>query len=270
MRLIWITDPHFDHAPLSRWQDLVADIHAADADGLILSGDISVAEDLTDRLVMLVTAIDLPIYFVLGNHDFYGGRIADVRRRVSYACRQDPRLNYLTDAYPITLTQTPHRVVLVGDDGWGDGKVGDLENTPVQLSDFDLIHDLRELDRPQWAGILRRLGEECAQRLSRKLDAVLEMADPLEIVIVTHVPPLRQACWYQGQPTDDHWAPYFVCGAIGEMLMATAAAATHHEFRVLCGHTHHEGVCTPLENLTIHTGAAQYGNPAVQPLRLRW
>ena len=33
---------------------------------------------------------------------------------------------------------------------------------------------------------------------------------------------------------------------------------------VYCGHTHSSGICEPLPNVTIYTGAAKYGVPVVQ------
>ena len=84
------------------------------------------------------------------------------------------------------------------------------------------------------------------------------------VLVATHVPPFRQACWYQGKTTDDNWAPFFVCGQVGEVLLRCSAARPDCQFTVLCGHTHNEGIANIADNLVVYTGAADYGNPDIE------
>ena len=81
---------------------------------------------------------------------------------------------------------------------------------------------------------------------------------------MTHVPPFREACWHEGQISDDAWLPHFACKAVGDRLTALARAHPEHTLTVLCGHTHSAGVAWILPNLKVYTGAAEYGNPIVQ------
>ena len=53
--------------------------------------------------VPLAEALKIPIYFVLGNHDFYGSSIAATRQSVIHASREHPLLHYLTDESAIEL-----------------------------------------------------------------------------------------------------------------------------------------------------------------------
>lgn len=125
MRLAWLTDIHLDHGPLG-------DI---DADGLLVTGDISNSCSLQMHLAEL--AQRTPLYFVLGNHDYYGSSITGVRQQVPQWAG-----SWLHQDGPITLGEWQ----LVGVDGWGDGRIGNAE-TPVFLNDFLLIEELRGLER---------------------------------------------------------------------------------------------------------------------------
>jgi hypothetical protein len=88
--------------------------------------------------------------------------------------------------------------------------------------------------------------------------------DSRQVIVLMHVPPFRGACWYQQAPSDDNWAPHFVCQAAGEVLLEVAAAHPDRELLVLCGHTHGGGEYRPRPNLTVLTAEAEYGRPQIQ------
>ena len=69
-----------------------------------------------------------------------------------------------------------------------------------------------------------------------------------------------------GKTTDDNWAPFFVCGQVGAVLEEFSAMRPDLHLTVLCGHTHHDGVAKLSANLTVHTGAAEYGQPDLEGL----
>jgi len=259
MRLVWTTDPHLNHAPMPAWERWVEAISRERPDGLVITGDISEADDVTFQLIRLAESLAIPIYFVLGNHDFYQRSIAETRRQVIELCRGMPLLDYLTDRRPIELDDD---AFLLGDDGWGDATQGDFDASPVRLNDFRLIDDFRNADPASWQALLVDQGRHSAERLREKIDSL--PGSTRHVIVATHVPPFRDACWYQGRTTDDLWAPFFVCGAVGEVLQNASRRRPECRFRVLCGHTHHRGTAQLTENLTVHTGAAEYGVPAVE------
>lgn len=264
LNLIWTTDLHLDHASQGAWRGLIDAIRAPvcddrRADGLVITGDLSEGDDVTVKLRRMAHATEMPIYFVLGNHDFYGSSISRTRQRVIATVREDGRLNYLTDGGPIELAGG---CFLLGEDGWGDATEGDFAGSPVRLNDFSKIEDFRRLPPEHWKGQLNGLGEESAARLASKLESLPADAD--HVLILTHVPPFREACWYQGHTTDDDWAPFFVCGCVGRALRSFAATRPTTRITVLCGHTHHGGVCHLAGNLTVLTGEAIYGQPKIQ------
>lgn len=258
-RLVWVTDPHLNHVALPAWQRWIDAVRSRKPDALLITGDISEADDVVFQLRRVAEAVEVPVHFILGNHDFYRSSIAKTRGQVIDACRTDPRLHYLTDCRPIELAGG---MFLVGDDGWGDATIGDYEHTPIRLNDFALIEDFSLSDPANWKAMLIEQGAASAERLAEKIKSLPSSAEHL--LIPTHVPPFRESCWYEGKTTDDHWAPFFVCGCVGEALTAAAESRPDVKFTVLCGHTHHQGVAEIRDNLIVYTGAAQYGSPEVE------
>ena len=55
---------------------------------MLITGDIANARTVTGWLERIDDAWERPIYFVLGNHDFYGGSIVGVRASVTALSRQ--------------------------------------------------------------------------------------------------------------------------------------------------------------------------------------
>ncbi len=259
MRLVWTTDPHLNHVPVSAWERWIGEILDQRGDALLVTGDISEGDDVVFELCRLAEAVDQSIYFVLGNHDFYQSSIATTRRRVMEICREHSRLTYLTDAQPMELLPG---CFLIGEDGWGDATQGDYHGSPVRLNDFRLIDDFRRIPQDSWRERLTREGMASAERLRQKLDSLPPHAT--NVVCITHVPPYRDACWYEGHTTDDWWAPFFVCGAVGSVLSEFSESHPSIQMTTLCGHTHHPGVARIESNHVVHTGAAEYGVPRVE------
>ncbi len=259
--LAWLTDIHLNFLEPDQDRQFIVQLAATPAEAFLMTGDISHARDVPARLADLDEALQRPIYFVLGNHDFYGGSIRQVRQEVRQLCLERPRLHYLTGAMPIALRPA---IGLVGHDGWADARLGDYEHSLVMMNDYRLIEELAGMNKRQRWPVLKAMGDQSAAELRESLAPAL--AEFPEVWVATHLPPLREACWHEGQISDDEWAPHFTCKAIGDLLLELAE--THRERRIVvyCGHTHSNGVIRPLPNLTIHTGGAVYGQPRIEKL----
>ena len=83
------------------------------------------------------------------------------------------------------------------------------------------------------------MGDEAAAHFHALLPEALGRFRRL--IVLTHVPPCREACWHVGRVSDDEWLPHFSCGAVGEVLVEAMAAHPGCEMTVLCGHTHSPG-----------------------------
>ncbi|NND99675.1 MAG: metallophosphoesterase [Pirellulaceae bacterium] len=258
-RIVWTTDLHLNHVPLNAWEQWIDTVRRHSPDALIVTGDISESDDVVFQLNRIAEAFAIPIYFVLGNHDFYQSSIGKTRRLVIDATRDNPLLHYLVDCGPIELAND---VFLVGEDGWGDATRGSYETSPIRLNDFARIKDFYLYDPSRWKSLLQEQGKLSAERLEQKLGAL--PSSTKHVLVATHLPPFCESCWYQGETTDENWAPFFVCGQVGDVLLRFAASHKDRNYTVLCGHTHHDGIATMAENLIVYTGAAQYGRPDVE------
>jgi len=258
-RLVWCTDIHLNFAEPATLTGFVDRLRAADPDVVLIGGDIAEATDVTGYLEWLDHNLQRPLFFVLGNHDFYFGSVAAVRDEVRSLCARHHNLVYLTDAEEvIELTETTG---LVGHDGWADGRLGDYERSMIMLNDYKLIDELAGVNKERRWPLLQAMGDEAAAAIRRRLPTALERYP--SVYLLTHVPPLREACWYNGAISNDEWAPHFTCKAVGDAILEVMADFPQRQLTVLCGHTHGSGEAHPLPNVWIYTGAAVYGFPTI-------
>lgn len=259
MKAIWLNDIHLEFLGNPEIESFVRSLADYKADGVLIAGDIAQAHTVSTYLSRLQHALAVPIYFVLGNHDFYHGSIAGVRSAITDLVHQSSNLHWLSESGAVLLTTT---MCLVGHDGWGDGRLGDFEHSHVQLNDFRLIAELAGLCR---AGLLQRLtqlGDEAAEHFKSVLPDALQSAE--HVVVLTHVPPFKEASWFDGRYCDPDWLPFFSCKAVGDVLAEAMRNHPDKRMTVLCGHTHGGGRSEILPNLVTFTGPAEYGRPAIQ------
>ena len=260
MHLAWLTDLHLNFVTRRTLQRFVEEVADSKPDAVLLGGDVGEAGTVVGFLERLAHAWQVPIYFVLGNHDFYHGSIRQVHAEIDALTQRVPTLVYLSETKPILL---PGGTLLVGTDGWGDGGYGNAVGTHVRLNDFMLIKEVQAtLPSAEQRSLLAELGRRSAAQLQKSLSAGIEQAE--QVICLTHVPPFREATWHEGKISDDQWLPWFCCRATGEVLRETMAAHPDKRMLVLCGHTHSEGQCQVLPNLQVLTGGSEYHKPRVQ------
>jgi len=261
MRLAWMTDLHLNCVRPDVSRAFCEHVLNAAPDGIIISGDIGEAVDVDTWLTALEKEWARPIYFVLGNHDFYHGSIRAVRGLVTDLVKGSKFLRYLSIENVFELSPDTG---LLGHDGWSDARLGDYENSTVTLNDYYLIKELAGLDPATRGQRLNILGDEAAASVLQRLPEALKRFK--KIIFVTHVPPFREACTYRGKPSDDNWLPHFSCQAIGDVLLEFMRANPTRQMTVLCGHTHGGSQCQILPNLEVITGEAEYGAPVIQKM----
>lgn len=258
-RVVWMTDIHLNFVESEVAERLFDEVNATKPDAVLITGDIGESQNLQAYLSRIASRVACPIYFVLGNHDFYNSSVVTVREATAKFSESKSNLFYLSTAdAPAELTP---RVGLIGHDGWADARLGDYLGSDVFLSDYALIDELAghyHLDRRP---ILQKLGDEAAAHVRSSLPFALARFQ--HVVLLTHVPPMREACWHEGQLSDDNWLPHFTCKAMGDAILEIMADHSDRKLTVLCGHTHGEGQTHPLDNVEILTGGAVYGAPAI-------
>lgn len=259
MRLAWLTDIHLNFVDLDGVEAFADSVAAQKPDAVLITGDIGEAFSVTFLLEALAGLIRRPIYFVLGNHDFYRGSIHEVRAAAAEAAAASPWLTWLPAAGVVPLTPD---FALVGHDGWADGRCGDYDNSWVVLNDYMLIREFHGRNKQERLALMQSLGDQAAAYLRGVLPEALE--SHRRVLVAIHTPPFREACWHDGRISDDHYLPHFVCRSAGDALRDVADAYPASGLLVLCGHSHGAGRADVRPNLVVLTGGAEYGAPAVQ------
>ena len=259
MKLSWVTDIHLNFVDESRAEAFCREIAETEAESVLIGGDIAESHDLVSWLRFMEERLARPIYFVLGNHDYYGSSIGEVREKVRDLTRSSKWLHWLNEEEAVRLSGSWG---LVGVDGWGDARYGDHDRSNIELSDFDQIRDLIGLEKPELGKRLHELGDQEGEHVRTVLPKALDQYE--NILFLTHVPPFIEACWYDGRTSDENWAPYFTCKAVGHVLLEFMKGRPDRQMTVLCGHTHSPGEARMLPNLKVRTGQARYSDPELQ------
>lgn len=262
MRLGFATDIHLDQfnkdeKPNLRRQFAGEEIGRG-LDALVVGGDISTGPLLKEHLGAFCKGAGVPVYFVLGNHDFWDAAFADVQATAS----EFP--GYLDKAGVVELTPT---TALVGRSGWYDTLSGN-PFAPSNMAPKDwkkterLVYVFREMYMLQaecrrWsteeAEAARPILEDAARRYSR-------------VIFVTHFPCFEEACWDEdGFPDIEErgWWPWSINTTMGHMLLDVVEAHPKTHFTLLTGHTHGGGRKQLRDNLLCISGKARYKHPAL-------
>jgi predicted MPP superfamily phosphohydrolase len=264
MKLIWLTDIHINFLNVKERNHFYQKIIDLNGEAILITGDIAEASSVAELLKEMVKKIKKTIYFVLGNHDYYGRKISEVRIEMKDLTKKEDLLNWLPVCGPQLLEKD---TILVGQDGWADGRYGDYANSRVNLNDSRMIVDFFEkkiIGKYPLLEKMQQFADSDAEKLKDNLYQAINLYQPKKIIVLTHVPPFQESCMHEGQISDNNWLPYFTSKATGDVLFAVAENNSTIIFQVLCGHTHSHAYYQPLENLIVKTGRAEYRYPQVQ------
>lgn len=261
MKLIWTSDIHLNF--LHNKEDLRNEFYnklkkAGDSDSVILiTGDIAESHNVVMYIEEMQKQTGKKVAFVLGNHDFYGSSVQAVKDSVKY-------LNHLAH-HPIELNR---ETILIGVDGWGDTRNGDYEHSRLTMSDWWYIDDLKkEYDkgmRPLKKQLMK-LADSDAGKLKRRVLKYLEKGYK-RIIIATHVPPFKEACFNAGKKSLPGGLPFFSSKCLGDTILPIAKKHSEVDFLWLSGHTHSRAKWKPLPNLTNLVAKSEYYRPQIEDI----
>ena len=252
-RIAWITDIHWDRLSAEDRREQTEWIVETEPDAVILSGDIGEATSFGEFLAQLHDNLNLPIYFILGNHDFWRGSSDGVRAAARELSERHGNLHYISDLDIVPLTPT---VCMIGHEGWADGRAGDPEGARDFPRDFLRIGDFAGLKRDEYFARINALGDEAALHIREKL--LRALASYRHIYLVTHVPPFPEASLDSYRICHEHKLPFYCCQAMGEMLLEVMKDYADRNLTVLCGHTHNECDLYVRDNLRVMVKEAAY------------
>jgi len=274
MRLAWMTDIHLDMAGDIFNKILSMSMSSHEADAILITGDISVSNTLTQHLSALEIGFNKPIYFVLGNHDYYGSNISTVRRNVVNYCNSSSFLRYMTSVPYVKLEEGTY---LIGHDGWYDAQNGNPYSDSLLMNDWIQIADYNAALRSSFGGktlnknviinISQKLAQLAANHVANSIKSIVKESE--HIIIMTHVPPFKETFnaseKYKGMSSLEIM-PWYTSKIMGDTLFAAAKTYPHVKFTVLSGHVHSYYDDDLLNNLNVKVGKAIYGNPQLASL----
>lgn len=261
-----LSDIHADHLPdYDSLVDIMRKLRIKTEPNVVfICGDIGTQRNLEFFLRIIASAFsEIPVFFVLGNHDAYFGTIRGANYTATQIANEFNNLFFLHNEGVFKLTDNS---AVVGINGWYDARYGD-ENTDIMLNDFEYIDDLRFAFR---AGgkekineVIRRVADEDAENLRVKL---VEAAQSYKkVYVLTHVPPFKEVTLHMEQEgkipeiSSDKFLPYFSNKALGNVLLDVAKQYPNVRFEVICGHTHTFTFEYPLYNLGVWVMHSKYG-----------
>lgn len=258
-KYLWYSDTHFNltfpwtrHAFVERVKD-------EKPDGLILTGDISCGLTIGNILTFLAKELEnFPIYFVLGNHDYYGASFAESEKIVSKITQKYNNLIWLTQHDKVAVNEG---VAFIGDEGWYDARLGDANFLAYNL-DWIMVSDFRNFKSFE---AKKEYGEALADastaRLKTKLLHALESNHT--IYILTHMPPWAETCRGAGTELAEFWLPYNINSGLGKMIETVMQEHPNQTAVVLSGHTHIPAILHVAHNIECLVQGGKYlGSPA--------
>lgn len=242
---IWATDIHlnyFSDEYISNFGKSLAKDYKAK--GLIISGDISLGNKLERNLKTLSDAVQMPIYYVLGNHDYWYSSFAEIDALVD-------RLS--SDSGLIDLNKSIVKIndstALTGFTGWYDCKFGKI-NPEVKMSDWIKISDY--LDQDYLNVSINRSNKylDFKDRLSTIKDSGFDNQ-----IIVTHFPPFEKLIKGKKEAK-----PFYGSSIAGDTLLSIKNQ--YSKIVCLSGHTHNRATYQ-VGNLSCYVGEACRGKPSL-------
>jgi predicted phosphohydrolase len=255
--LAWVTDPHLEWLSEEKLEVFFASLAESETEGVLVSGDISYSKRIKYHLKMF-SQLPMPVYFVLGNHDFYESSFSYVHDMVRRSVKDHKNLTWLTESVPIRLTE---RTFLIGHDGWADGRAGMGQRSGFLLNDYRAISDFRGLSIGATFSLMQAQADIASRRLKIQISKIIEPTEKQHVIVVTHAPPFAKACRYMDGPTSPEYIPHFSNVNMGKAL-EIASASTGVRISVLCGHTHEECRVNINDKIAVWVGWASYGSPS--------
>lgn len=263
-RYVWLTDTHFNFLSKAKLFDFFISLRELKCDGIMISGDISTGSELSHHISFLLKVTEIPIFWINGNHDFYGSSFQEVRESMLNLVSEDNRLHYLTLTDYVPLGKS---AALIGHDGWCDSRWRVPLTSLVFCADFLNIRDFRELkNNAARLDLVRKLADTATSSISTKLNLAFQKFDT--VYLLTHFPPWPKANpkWYD--LIDSFWRPYNYSKVLADCIESTMQSYPNKKIVVLAGHTHKKRIEKITDNIELRVGEANVGRPEIEDILL--
>lgn len=258
----WLSDLHLDKVPDTSLHRLLSKLAHTNSDGIVITGDITTARHLVGHLGAIASAVSpRKVYFVCGNHDYYGSSISEVDAELEGLCRKVGNLYHLTGEQIIPLNNS---TCLIGHRGWPDARAGYGQRTYRRSPDHRAIRDFHGLTQRQALAKMAEMGKESARVIRLILPRALSRYQ--HVILMTHIPPFPEVVIYDNKHCSPVHLPHYVNLSAGLAIKAICRAFPHCSVTVLAGHTHHAHVARLAPNLCVRVAGARPGMPKINLL----
>jgi len=259
-KILWLGDLHLDRIDHDLREQFLKKLNQMEYDAAVITGDTSDGRQLANHLAQLANAsASRPVYFCLGNHDYYSSSFKAVHDMAESVCKRHDNLHFLGNGEIIRLTDS---TALVGHGGWANGHTGWGRNTLVKSRDHHSIGDFRDLPRYDIFIRMNQLGKESAGYFRRVMPYALSRFSNL--IICTHAPPFPEASQFDRKVCGWTHLPHFCNLAAGKAIAGITKNHPNRRVTVVCGHTHCSARVDILDNLRVYVGGAKRGCPEIQ------
>ncbi|MEK6879056.1 MAG: metallophosphoesterase [Nanoarchaeota archaeon] len=267
MQIIWLTDIHLDHVGKTEHGNFlnkiikIANENIREKTCVVVTGDIGNSMCTIPYMESWKTVLlehDISLYFVYGNHDYYGSSVKVERERLASSTLKD---NWLGGINSVVLSE---KSALIGHDGWYDGGYANWFKSNIDMNDYYQIFEINRqwYDKGQIFEKINQLSMESAAHVFEQGTKLLS-GSTKTLVIATHIPPYRENSVFMGNISDDNWLPHFSSKHMGDAITNLGKNFPEKDIVVLCGHSHGQAKHMPLPNIVSFTSEARYKHPVI-------
>lgn len=243
--LLWATDLHlnyFSDEYIINFAKSIKEQYKS-ASGLIISGDISIGTRLEKDLKNLLYGIQLPIYYVLGNHDYWYLSFNEIDK----ICSNLDKYNGLFNLNKCVIDIGDDKIIS-GFNGWYDCRLGSINNDYF-MNDWVKILDFANKNPIEISQNRSFLSFGFKERILKN-DYINK-----NIIVVTHFPPFKTLI----KNKNDIKCYY---GSSDSGLILNDLKPFFKKIICLCGHTHSKAKLIK-DNLYCYVGEACRGKPSI-------
>lgn len=259
---LWLSDLHLDKTDGSKIRRLQDQIEKTSADCLVITGDISIASSLPHHLRAIAAVCrSRPVYFVTGNHDYFGSSFAAVDRTIASLCEEMSNLHFMNGKQIIPLNRD---TCLIGLSGWPDARAGYGSHSFLRSPDHWAISDFSGLTRIQCMMRMQELGKDSAGKIRRILPLALTRFR--HVILLTHVPPFPEAVRFNDAPCGPLHLPHYANLSAGLAIRGIANAFPRRRITILAGHAHSSTTTHISSNICVRVAHARTGRIGPQEI----
>lgn len=259
MKIIRVSDLHI--AFLGGGLDyFLKEVARRKPDAVVLTGDIGEGSTLEKTIAYILGIIQVPLYFILGNHDYYKASF-DYSDELSIQLMETFSTKGIEAIYLDRTTTKIGNCNIVGVNGYADGRAGNIYTSGLfnYMNDFRLIGNFIGVwpNRDEVLKVMQEQADLSSEYMKKTLPTLTGRT-----LIFTHVPPWPEACVSRHGDGETAW-PFYVNKKLGETI---EDFGKHLEIEVYCGHTHRKFQGKIADNIWVSVSGSDYGNPEIEEI----